>query len=832
MKHFILVFLFLLCCIIRINANELIYIDNSGVIRWKNTKQEVVLFGANYCLPSACDFRAAEYVGGDRKQMIKEDLDHFKRMNWDALRLCFWGDYQNSDKNGNLIYNEHLDLLDYLIFEARKRDIFMLLSPIVTYNSQWPEMNDTTNIGFSKFYPKHTLIHDETAIEAQTNYIKQLLLHRNPYTGTCLKDESNILFVELINEPTQFPNDNTGMIKYINRMHDEIRSVGCNKLTFYNISQNFKVSSAISNSKVQGATYAWYPVGLNNGYSIQGNTLPFVDRYEQILNVGLDGKAKIVYEFDSPDLDNGYMLPAMVREFRRGGIQFAAIFSYDMLRTAPMNLGWGTHFFNMVYTPQKAVSGMIAAEVMRRVPRGKHYGYYPNNDNFDDFHLSYKKQLGELNTNDLFYYTNNTESFPKKINELKHIAGVGSSPVLEYDGTGVYFLDKLDDGVWQIEIYPDIMNFDDPFKGVNINRVSRQSVYNKRKLRVSLPDFRIEAQLYPGKYLFKNNKLISKSELSSSDFFRNEISSCKLINYTPAEFILNEKSIFSCELYTDVLPDSIELYITLKSKKIKRFAMKRENGFLYKADVDLTSFEKGNYSYYYVLKNKNKSLLFPDITSTTPDKWDFYRQNSYVFRLIDFETPLVLLDSSGQIDKVRRTRTYLSPEVNFNEVYVGSDYHKAFCLSVKDLESKKGYMYPCDATFSCFIGEKLKQRVNRVPSSVTIRAFGKDNTNLAICNFVDSNGRGLGVKFSLKSESTVVNIPITEFTSMKAVMLPQDWPGVNSYWYPNSIDKVSKDKFDWNEVEFVQISLRDDIYGKDNLGVKTIVVEDIILNYK
>lgn len=32
-----------------------------------------------------------------------------------------------------------------------------------------------------------------------------------------------------------------------------------------------------------------------------------------------------------------------------------------------MNLGWQTHFFNMVFTPSKAVSSMIAAEVMRRI---------------------------------------------------------------------------------------------------------------------------------------------------------------------------------------------------------------------------------------------------------------------------------------------------------------------------------------------------------------------------------------------------------------------------------------------------------------------------------
>lgn len=49
---------------------EKVYMDKQGVIRWTENRKEVALFGANYCLPSACDFRAADYVGGDRKQMI------------------------------------------------------------------------------------------------------------------------------------------------------------------------------------------------------------------------------------------------------------------------------------------------------------------------------------------------------------------------------------------------------------------------------------------------------------------------------------------------------------------------------------------------------------------------------------------------------------------------------------------------------------------------------------------------------------------------------------------------------------------------------------------
>ena len=56
--------------------------------------------------------------------------------------------------NGHLIDNDHLNMMDYLIAEASRRGIYMLFSPIVTYDSQFPEMNDNSNTGYAKLLPK------------------------------------------------------------------------------------------------------------------------------------------------------------------------------------------------------------------------------------------------------------------------------------------------------------------------------------------------------------------------------------------------------------------------------------------------------------------------------------------------------------------------------------------------------------------------------------------------------------------------------------------------------------------------------------------------------
>src|ERR1051326_824618 len=56
-------------------ATRAVYLDSAGVIRWQDDRQEVALFGANYVLPTASDYRAAGYLHLDRKQMIDEDME-------------------------------------------------------------------------------------------------------------------------------------------------------------------------------------------------------------------------------------------------------------------------------------------------------------------------------------------------------------------------------------------------------------------------------------------------------------------------------------------------------------------------------------------------------------------------------------------------------------------------------------------------------------------------------------------------------------------------------------------------------------------------------------
>ena len=144
--------------------------------------------------------------------------------------------------------------------------------------------------------------------------------------------------------------------------------------------------------------------------------LPNVDRYPipYADYAGCQNKARIVYEFDAADVAGSYMYPAMARSFRAAGFQWATQFAYDPLAIAYSNTEYQTHFLNLVYTPSKAVSFMIAGAAFRALPRGGDYGVYPASARFGPFRVSYVDDLSEMVTDTAFYYSNSTSTAPSK----------------------------------------------------------------------------------------------------------------------------------------------------------------------------------------------------------------------------------------------------------------------------------------------------------------------------------------------------------------------------------------------------------------------------------
>ena len=75
----------------------------------------------------------------------------------------------------------------------------------------------------------------------------------------------------------------------------------------------------------------------------------------------------------------------------------------------------------------------------------------------------------------------------------------------------------------------------------------------------------------------------------------------------------------------------------------------------------------------------------------------------------------------------------------------------------------------------------------------------------------------------------VIEIDTTILQPYPAVVLPQDWPGVCSYYYPQSVSVTGFP--DWDNMEQVQISLRGNFYPEGEKQNRGIIVEKIVLEY-
>ncbi|HEX8356088.1 MAG TPA: cellulase family glycosylhydrolase, partial [Segetibacter sp.] len=471
----------------RAASANLVFVDSKGVLRYTRTKAEAEFFGVNYTVPFAYGYRAVKRTGIDVEKAIDEDVYHLARLGLDAFRVHDW-DWEITDSLGNLLQNEHLRLFDYLLWKLKERNIKVLITPIAFWGNGYPEKDEPTR-SFSNVYGKGPAVVNEAAIKAQERYMQQFFKHVNSYTKLSYTNDPDVIAMEINNEPHHSgPKEKT--TEYINRLAAAVRSTGWNKPVFYNISESPTYADAVVKANVDGHSFQWYPSGLVANRTLNGNFLPHVDKYHIPFDSipAFKNRAKMVYEFDAGDILQSNMYPAMARSFRGAGMQWATQFAYDPMATAYANTEYQTHYVNLAYTPAKAISLMIASKAFHKLERNKVYGTYPADSSFDVFRVSYKENLSEMNTPEEFYYSNSTSTVPVNVSRLLHVAGVGKSQIVNYNGYGAYFLDKIAEGIWRLEIMPDAIHIKDPFDRASPRKEVTRIQWQVQPLVITLPD--------------------------------------------------------------------------------------------------------------------------------------------------------------------------------------------------------------------------------------------------------------------------------------------------------------------------------------------------------
>jgi hypothetical protein len=563
-------------------------------------------------------------------------------------------------------------------------------------------------------------------------------------------------------------------------------------------------------------SFGWYPTSLVAGHTLKGNFLQAVDAYPDMLRAELAQRPRIVYEFDQADLLSGYLYPAMARTFRSVGAQFATMFAYDMLRTAPYNLGWQTHYLNLVHTPRKAVSAVIAAEAMRRLPRMQAYGRYPDDVHFGDFRVDYDSDSSELNAADAFMNAGPTTSSSRDPKSLRRIVGVGSSGLVGYEGTGAYFLDKVREGIWRLEVYPDEVLVRDPFEQPRPDKVVSRLLYRSWPMTIHLPDLgtqffvapvkvpqaegaparRAENASFsvePGVWLLTKGATIDRSTLPSrinrvgfDEYHLNErIEYPDLIqSLAPKEFLAGAPVDIRVRVANTVLPDKVRLWVRAAGARTfgDPIEMSRLQGNDYHASLQPQKLDAGLYEFVVSCRTAGRISTFPGAVPQEPNEWPFQTDVLWTFRVSPPGAALRLLNPRKDYSQLSFVRPGEQYRTAFFRIVPGETADEsALSLTLPALGNDTPDRYAA----ALYIGDAIADRTAQVRRAdsleIKLRAEGGAHKILEVA-LIEKDGSAWSTAIAAGGAWATVSIPLSTLQISRSIHIPTPYPGLWNYW--------------------------------------------------
>ncbi|MDR1763920.1 MAG: hypothetical protein LBR64_08235, partial [Dysgonamonadaceae bacterium] len=522
----------------------------------------------------------------------------------------------------------------------------------------------------------------------------------------------------------------------------------------------------------------------------------------------------------------------MARTFRSKGFQWITQFAYDPMDLAYSNTEYQTHFLNLAYTPQKALSMKIAAEVARAVPRLAACPKYPADTVFGNFRVSYAQNLSEMNSKTKFFYSNNTDTQPISPQNLEEIAGFGNSPIVSYEGCGAYFLDRLGKGFWRLEVMPDAVQTSDPFAKASLKKRVVEILRNTWKMKILIPDlgktFSIKAlnaentynseskdggfMIRPGVYLLETKGNTESAKWASDSKWKNirlgefvapesSVKNFMLVHNPPENAETGKALPIEAQIIGAEFPDSVLIYsdkISFWFDKNPYLKMERSSGYAWKAEIPEKWLTDGLFRYNAVVCKGDKRFTFPSGEEGSPLDWDFYNQKYYEIRLNEPDSPVLLFSAGGNANNLE---TYSIPAQGFALRKLNSA--NPAVPSRLDFELK--YQNPETRFFwRKYVKNEMENRKYGIENAQNIclqlSVNGVDTVNIGL---ITSDGFTYSAIADLSASESVLKIPLDRLKQAPTALLPQPYPVfLDNHFVPDV-----QIPFDKRKIEMFEISV-------------------------
>lgn len=491
------------------SASGLCYVSGGRLL--SPSGEELSLLGVNFQTPLSWEANRLKKVGltinsTTLKEVTDNNLEDVVLLGARLLR-CHLTPADFTDSEGNLQETPYLDALDYLVYRAGEEGLYLSFAFLNHMGVSGP---GKSWIGKDR----ETWIIDEAIVKKTRNYIQQLVERKNPYSQLKYKDTPAIAYWELINEPamysyqdianTPYADVYSSWLKankksdtqsafstfrsetvrnYIDGITDTLRSLGdahpvCWGLNWHRYRRNnADIFEGVAASKADIVAFCNYPgqdlveqdyYNYRHDLSGENFTSWFNKYYDQTDGYGwarsapFASKAKIVYEFESFFNLTAYLYPTQAVFFKSLSAQTASMWTYTFAEIA--EYFGGSHFLNIRCTPAKAASFIVARHVFEKEERGITTRIAEEMKG-DTWCIS-RSRGAAVYADGLSYC--NSGPVPEDWNPLpptgkeKQIAGYGSSPLVTYDGSGMYLIEDKDEGLY-LTLLPDVKRVGDPY---------------------------------------------------------------------------------------------------------------------------------------------------------------------------------------------------------------------------------------------------------------------------------------------------------------------------------------------------------------------------------
>lgn len=559
----------------------------------------------------------------------------------------------------------------------------------------------------------------------------------------------------------------------------------------------------------------------------------------------------MVYEFDAADLLQPVMYPAIAKSFKTAGFQWATQFAYDPMSTAYGNTEYQTHYLNLAYTPSKAISLLIAAKVFHRLPRGKQYESYPADSLFDVFRISYRNQLSKMNSGEEFYYSNTTATSPSNLPKLRHLAGVGSSPVVKYEGTGAYFLDRLEEGLWRLEVMPDALSIRDPFERASPKKEVTRIQWRSNRMQLTLPElgtaFSIKALntgnsfspivegdqflVRPGTYLVTRSgkdaaqwrAATPAGQWQAGEFVAPQpYENTPQLLYTPVAQAQAGKAL-QIRLQAAGLDSSDKIMLQAGAGgrgAPRRIAFTRTAAYEYTAEMPSEMMTPGIVSYRILLQKGQDFYSYPGNYKGNPLDWDYYHDQSYELRCVPEGAVLTLFDAASQ----RNVLVYSSARRGGESRLVPAGTADGLAYRIAASEPGGDHVLGMQV----YVGDRLSG-LNRDLSGfravvVRARTTGPQSVQARLA-LISKDGAAFAAPVTLTSSFQDIEIPLSSLQRDSMLLLPRPYPGFMPLWFK----AAGQQSFALPDVEKIQVTAGQNILPADLNKPYSMEVEAVLL---